>query len=54
MTPILAASDFWEAEGYHQNYYKKHKLKYSFYRSRCGRDVRVAQLWGDEAIYANK
>lgn len=54
VTPILAASDFWEAEGYHQNYYKKHKLKYSFYRSRCGRDVRVAQLWGDEAIYANK
>lgn len=54
VTPILAASDFWDAEGYHQNYYKRHKLKYNFYRSRCGRDARVEQLWGDEAIFANK
>ena len=54
VTPVLSASDFWDAEGYHQNYYQRHKLKYGFYRSRCGRDARVAQLWGDEAIYANK
>ncbi len=54
VTPIIAASDFWEAEAYHQNYYKRHKLKYGFYRSRCGRDARISQLWGDEAIYANK
>ncbi len=54
VTPILAASDFWEAEGYHQNYHNRHKLKYRFYRSRCGRDARVAQLWGDEAVFANK
>lgn len=54
VTPILAARDFWDAEGYHQNYHKRHKLKYSFYRSRCGRDARVAQLWGDEAVFANK
>lgn len=54
VTPILAASDFWDAEAYHQNYYTRHKLRYGFYRSRCGRDARVAQLWGDDAIYANK
>ena len=54
VTPILAASDFWDAEGYHQNYHNTHKLKYKFYRSRCGRDARVAQLWGDEAVFANK
>ncbi len=54
VTPILAASDFLDAEGYHQNYYKTNKLKYKFYRSRCGRDARVAQLWGDEAVFANK
>lgn len=54
VTPILSASDFWDAEGYHQNYYSRHKIKYKFYRSRCGRDARVAQLWGDEAIFANK
>lgn len=54
VTPILTANEFWEAEGYHQNYHTRHKLKYSFYRSRCGRDARVAHLWGDEAIFANK
>lgn len=54
VTPILAASDFWDAEGYHQNYHNRHSIKYKFYRSRCGRDNRVAQLWGDEAIFANK
>ena len=54
VTPILTASDFWEAEGYHQNYHNTHSLKYKYYRSRCGRDARVAQLWGDEAIFANK
>ena len=54
VTPILTASDFWDAEGYHQNYHNRHSIKYSFYRSRCGRDARVAQLWGDEAVFANK
>ncbi len=45
-TPVLPAAPFWEAEGYHQDYYKKNKVKYGFYRSRCGRDARLAQLWG--------
>ncbi|MEE9455364.1 MAG: peptide-methionine (S)-S-oxide reductase MsrA [Paracoccaceae bacterium] len=53
VTPILAASDFWEAEGYHQNYHNTNSLKYGFYRSRCGRDARVKDLWGDEAIFAH-
>lgn len=53
VTPILAASDFWDAEGYHQNYHNRHSLKYNFYRSRCGRDARVTQLWGDEAMFAH-
>ncbi len=54
VTPVLAAGDFWEAEGYHQNYHNTNSLKYGFYRSRCGRDARVKQLWGDEAIFAHK
>jgi len=54
VTPILAAGDFWDAERYHQNYHNTHSIRYSYYRSRCGRDARVAQLWGTEAIFANK
>ncbi len=44
-TPVLPAAPFWEAEGYHQDYHKKNKVKYGFYRSRCGRDARLAEVW---------
>ena len=49
VTPVLPAAPFYEAEGYHHDYYKKNALKYRFYRTRCGRDERLAQLWSSAA-----
>lgn len=45
-TLVLSASTFTPAEGYHQDYYKKNPLRYRFYRARCGRDARLADVWG--------
>jgi peptide-methionine (S)-S-oxide reductase len=49
VTEIVKAGPFWKAEDYHQNYYKNNPIRYSFYRSGCGRDARLKQLWGDKA-----
>lgn len=48
-TEISAAQPFYLAEAEHQDYYKVNPLRYSYYRSRCGRDERLRNLWGDEA-----
>ena len=42
---ISAAGPFYAAEGYHQDYYKKNSVRYAYYRWRCGRDARLADIW---------
>jgi len=45
-TDTIALTTFYPAEDYHQDYHKKNPVRYAYYRFSCGRDARVAQVWG--------
>jgi peptide-methionine (S)-S-oxide reductase len=46
-TELAPATRFWPAESFHQDYYKKNPWRYAYYRKACGRDARVAAIWGE-------
>jgi len=44
-TLISRAGEFYVAEDYHQDYYRKNPIRYNYYKTACGRQARLLEVW---------
>ncbi len=45
ITPVLDLGAFTEAEEYHRDYSRRNPAHYAAYRTGCGRDARLREVW---------
>ena len=51
VTPVIAATPFYKAEEYHQDFFKKSYIRYKIYRAGSGRDEYINKFWGKDREY---
>lgn len=54
ITDIEPAQEFYDAEDYHQDYYKSNPVRYKYYRYSCGRDKKTKSIWKNLTLKYNK
>lgn len=54
VTPILPIAEFFPAEDYHQDYYKKNPVQFEMYHSGSGREDYLKGIWGDTPMPADE